>query len=70
MGFEIELVNADTVTPECLARAIDLVVHELEGRLIFSITFGDDFLAVDMFDSIKYIDFPVQRVGDYRYEPS
>jgi hypothetical protein len=64
MAFEIELVNADTVTPECLARAIDLVVHEFEGRLIEAIKFGDDMLGVEMFGECAYVDFPVKRTGD------
>lgn len=64
MAFEIELENAQTVTPECLARAIDLVVRELEGRLVESIWFGHDFLSVELFGDRHHIDFPIQRTGD------
>jgi hypothetical protein len=64
MAFEIELGNAQTVTPECLARAIDLVVHEFEGRLIEAIWFGDDLLGIEMFGESAFVDFPVKRTGD------
>lgn len=63
MAFEIELENSDDVTPECLARAIDTVVHELEGRLIYSIYFDENFLAVVLCDKTHLIDFKVQRTG-------
>ena len=65
MAFEIALENAADVTPECLARAIDLVVRELEGSLIESIWFGDDFLSVETFGQRHHIDFPVIRTGDH-----
>lgn len=64
MAFDIDLFNADTVTPECLARAIDLVVNEYPGRLILEIAFGTDFLAVQFVDGRKFIDFPVLRTGE------
>ena len=64
MAFDIELENAADVTLECRAHAIDTAVHELDGRLIHSIYFDDNFIAVVLCDKTHLIDFKVQRTGD------